>query len=51
MLIMVKLSLEHVMVRVIHNYGSLKWEVCFSWILVFDLVVLVSNNVMRGDLG
>jgi len=47
MLIMVELSLEHVRVRVIHNHASFKWEVCFSWILVFDLVVLISNNVMK----
>ena len=47
MLIMVELSLEHVRVRVIHNYAILKWEAYFSWILVFDLVVLISNNVMR----
>ena len=41
-------SLEHVMVLwVIHNRASFKRKVCFSWILVFDLVVLVSNNVMR----
>ena len=44
---MVELSWEHVSVRVIHNHGSFKWEVYFSWILVFDLVVLISNNVMR----
>ena len=26
---------------------ALKWEVCFSWFLMFDLVVLISNNIMR----
>jgi len=40
-------SLEHVRVlRVIYNNASLKWEICFSRILIFDLVVLISNNVM-----
>ena len=47
MLVMVKLSLAHVRVRVIHNYASLKGDVYFSWILVFDLVVLISNNIIR----
>ena len=41
-------SLEHVRVLgVIHHHVRLKWEVCFSWILVFDLVFLISNNVVR----
>jgi len=35
------------MVRVIHNHASIEWGVYFSWILVFDLVVLISNNIMR----
>jgi len=49
MLIMVELSLEHIRVRirVIHNHASFIWEVYFSRILVFDLVVLISNNIMR----
>jgi len=47
MLIMVELSWEHVRVRAIHNHSSFKWEVCFSWILASDLVVLICNNVMR----
>ena len=47
MLIMVELRWEHVRVRVTHNHASFKWEVCFSWILIFDLVVLISNNVIR----
>ena len=29
------------------GHASFKWEVCFSWILAFVLVVLISNNVMR----
>ena len=41
-------SLEHVMVLgVIHNHASFKWKVCFSWILVFDLVILIANNVIK----
>ena len=47
MLIVVELSWEHVRVRVVHNHASFKWKVCFSWILAFDLVVLISNNLMR----
>jgi len=47
MLIMVELSWEHVRVRAIQNHASFKWKVCFSWILIFDLMVLISNNVMR----
>ena len=45
-------SLEHVRVfGVIHNHASFKWEVCFSWTLLCDLVVLISNNVMGIDGG
>ena len=32
--------------EVIHNHASFKRKVCFSWILICDLVALISNNVM-----
>ena len=41
--------------RVIHDHASLRLEVCFFLgLFVFDLVVLISNNVYEsvfGDLG
>ena len=44
MLIMVDLSWEHIRVWIIHNHASFEWEVCFSCILVFDLVVLMMED-------
>jgi len=36
--------------RVIHGHASLNLEVCFLGLFVFDLVLLISNNIMRISL-